>query len=58
VGFTLPPTVDGDEWHLLLNTSNSSEGIGKVMLPGDNVKMEERSLVAFVMQRAETGPSK
>jgi isoamylase len=58
VGFTMPPTVDGDEWHLLLNTSNIPEGIGKVMLPGDDVTLEERSLAAFVMQRAETGESK
>jgi isoamylase len=58
VGFTLPPTVEGDEWHLLLNTSNHSGGIGEVLRPGDNVTMEERSLVAFVMQRAETGESK
>ena len=53
VGFTLPPTVDGDEWHLLLNTSNDAQKIGKVLLPGDNVTMELRSLVAFVMQRAD-----
>jgi isoamylase len=53
VGVTLPPTVDGDEWHLLLNTSNDAQKIGKVLLPGDNVTMELRSLVAFVMQRAD-----
>jgi isoamylase len=58
VGFTLPPTIDGDEWHLLLNTGNHSEGIKKVMLPGDNVQLEERSLTAFVMQRTDTGESK
>jgi isoamylase len=53
VGFTLPPTIDGDEWHLLLNTSNGPKKIGKVLLPGANVEMEDRSLAAFVMERAD-----
>src|ERR1700730_11497477 len=58
VGFTLPPTIEGDEWHLLLNTSNNSREIGKVLVPGDNVEMEERSMAAFVMQRTGTSKSK
>jgi len=58
VGFTLPPTIDGDEWHLLLNTSNDPQKIGKVLLPGANVEMEDRSLAAFVMERADDGQTK
>jgi len=58
VGFTLPPTIEGDEWHLLLNTSNNSQEIGKVLVAGDNVEMEERSMAAFVMQRTGTSKSK
>jgi isoamylase len=58
VGFTLPPTIEGDEWHLLLNTSNNAQEIGKVLVPGENVKMEERSMAAFVMQRTDTSESK
>jgi isoamylase len=62
VGFTLPPTVDGDEWHLLLNSNNDtqkqSDPIRKVCVPGENVRMPARSLVMFVMQRTEREQAK
>ncbi len=69
VGFTLPPTIDGDEWHLLLDTacengaktsdgktgSDKSESptIPKVGVPGDPVPMADRSMAVFVMQKTQ-----
>ncbi len=69
VGFTLPPTGDGDEWHLLLDTAtdngqdgnqakanggkNKSANIPKIALPGNSVQMQDRSMAVFVMQRTE-----
>jgi glycogen operon protein len=53
VGFTLPETVDGLEWHLLLDTSEGATRMPKVLPPGESVQLADRSLAAFVMQRTE-----
>jgi isoamylase len=60
VGFTLPPPVDGDEWHLLLNTNKDAKNnpIRKVFAPDDNVQMADRSLIVFVLQRTEAEQNK
>jgi isoamylase len=54
VGFTLPPAIDGDQWHLLLNTAIDPKALGKISGAGDTVQMESRSMAVYVMERTES----
>ena len=51
VGFIMPAAIEGDEWHLLLETNKSENALGKVSLPGENLMMADRSLALYVMVR-------
>jgi len=49
VEFTMPPAIEGDEWHLLLQTEKSAKVEGKVALPGEKRSMANRSMAFYVM---------
>ena len=49
VEFTMPPAIEGDEWHLLLQTEKSAKVKGKVALPGEKRSMANRSMAVYVM---------
>jgi isoamylase len=56
VGFTLPPTIDGDAWHLLTTTGNRDK-TKNTYVSKEVLELAERSLAAFVMkQNGSTGP--
>jgi len=47
--FTMPPAIEGDEWHLLLQTEKSAKVEGKAALPGEKKSMANRSMAVYVM---------
>ena len=51
VGFTVPEAIDGDEWHLLVETSGEPDRVPKICVRGDSVSMANRSLAVYVMER-------
>ncbi len=51
VGFTVPEAIDGDEWHLLVETSGEPDRVPKICVRGDSVRMANRSLAVYVMER-------
>jgi isoamylase len=53
IGFTMPATIEGDEWRLLLDTSKNLRTARKVLRPGETRLMADHSMVAYVMQRAK-----
>ena len=57
IGFTMPATIEGDEWRLLLDTSKNLRTARKVLRPGETRLMADHSMVAYVMQRAKEGES-
>jgi isoamylase len=58
VNFTLPPAIDGDEWHLLVNTAIDSKTLSKVSCMGDTVQMESRSMAVYVMESKKSAEPK
>jgi pullulanase/glycogen debranching enzyme len=57
IRFTMPATIEGDQWRLLLDTSKNSRTAGKVIRPGETRFMADHSMAAYVMQRATEGQS-
>jgi isoamylase len=52
VGFKMPPAIEGDQWHLLLETNNDPKSaLREIALPGDEVKLIDRSMAVYVMVR-------
>jgi glycogen operon protein len=49
VEFTMPQAIEGDEWHLLLQTEKSAKVGDKVALPGEKRSMANRSISVYVM---------
>ena len=54
--FTMPPAIEGDEWHLLLQTEKSAKAESKVALPGEKRSMPNRSLAVYVMVQKQKEP--
>jgi isoamylase len=57
IRFTMPATIEGDQWRLLLDTSKNSRTAGKVIRPGETRFMADHSMAAYVMHRAIEGQS-
>jgi acyl-CoA hydrolase len=45
----MPQAIEGDEWHLLLQTEKSAKVGDKVALPGEKRSMANRSMSVYVM---------
>ena len=52
VSFSMPPAIDGDRWQLVLQTDGDAQAIGTISRPAEMVRVADRSLAVYVMQRA------
>ena len=61
VEFTMPATIDGEEWQLLLQTDKAAKLGGRIVLPGEKRSMTDWSMAVYVMaqkQAESKSPSK